>query len=88
MGDKLCITYIMFPKGQMKLQNVGISNEAIVRFSDSLYIVNKYNPYSSSTGKQNMRACEKELKHSFNSYSFKHSLLQSNVGCSDNPHGC
>lgn len=39
----------------MKLQNVGISNKVIVHFSDSVYIINMYNPYSSSTGKQNTR---------------------------------
>lgn len=40
---------------QMELRNVGISKKAIVQFSDSLYIINKYNPNSSSTGKLNTR---------------------------------
>lgn len=69
----------------MKLQNVGISNKVIVHFSDSVYIINMYNPYSSSTGKQNTREfVRKKLKNSFDSYSFKHSLSQSNDDCRDN----
>lgn len=61
----------------MKLQNFGISNKVIVQYSDSVYIINKYNPNSSSTGKQNIRELVRKY-WSFHPYSFKHSLSQSN----------
>lgn len=42
-------------KTQMELRKVGISKKVIVQISESLYIINKYKPNSSSTGKLNTR---------------------------------